>query len=117
MGVGESGEFQAMLDREVETSLLFTHKSLTLTENWVCIQGSYSIRVFPAANLVWAYMYVLNGTFYKVIFMLSDRTSRGLNTMRKKICVETLTGIAQSYPDVWIGFDKTKRQMYNEMFT
>jgi len=109
-------EFAAMLCREVETSLLFTHKRLVLTEDWVCINGKYSLTIFPAASLVWAHIFELNGTFYKVIFYLNNRTSRALHALRKKPCVEALSGVAQSYPHVLIGYSKENRRLYNDMY-
>jgi hypothetical protein len=36
--------------------------------------------------------------------------------LRKKLCIEILTGIAQSYPHVWIGYNKVTKDMYKETY-
>ncbi len=105
----------AMLNDEIEKALLFSHKRLTLTEHWICIQGRFSLHIFPADKLIWAYTYVMNGTFYQVIFALSNRKRRSIHTLRQKTCDEILAGVMQSYPHVLLGFSKMNRQLYKDM--
>lgn len=110
-----SNELYALLNREVETSLLFSHKRLMLTEHWACIQGRFTLRIFPAANLFWAYMFTLNGTFRKVIFALSNGSVTNIPTLSKKICMEILTGVQQSYLHVRIGYTKAYEKEYQDL--
>jgi hypothetical protein len=115
LGGVSADEFCVMINSEVLKSALFSHKRLTLTGRWVIIQGRFSLCIFPAAELVWAYMYVMNGTFYQVIFALRNRGRHSIHTLREKVCVETLTGVARSYPHVLTGYSKENMKLYKEI--
>ena len=112
---GTAEEFAAMLDREVESSCLFAHKKITLIERWICIHGKFSMKILSAEGLVWAYIFVLNGTFYQVRFNYTNGHCHVLPSLWRKTCFAIFSGVESSYPDVWIGYHSINKSRYAEL--
>ena len=115
-------EFNSLRSRNMSSALLFSHRRLTATEHWLLIHSSFSLRIFPAAKLAWIYMKehttVEQKTYREIssntyaVFEFLDGSRRSIHAS-SQICKEILTGVAESYPHLLVGYTDENKSLYN----